>query len=70
MEMILTPETAKAARQKINLSQGKVAADLGINRAYLSHFESGKHLFDTSVLLSLRRYYEKNGLVLESIHDG
>lgn len=69
MEIILTPEMAKAARQKSNLSQGEVAASLGINRTYLSLFESGKYLFDESVLSSLRDYYEEIGYVFESIHD-
>lgn len=69
MEMILTPDTARAARQKINLSQGKVAADLGINRAYLSLFESGKYLFDESLLSSLRHYYEEHGHAFNDVAD-
>src|SRR3569833_4456852 len=69
METILTPETAKAARQKTNLSQSKVAAELGINRAYPSLFESGKYLFEESVLSSLRCYYEENGYVFENVRN-
>src|SRR3569623_842624 len=69
MEIILTPEMAKAARQKSNLSQGDVAASLGINRTNLSLFESGKNLFDESVLSSLREYNEEIGYVFESIHE-
>jgi transcriptional regulator with XRE-family HTH domain len=61
MKTILTAEQAKAARSTTRLSQGKVAADLEINRAYLSLFESGKYVFKDSVLTQLRSYYEEHG---------
>jgi hypothetical protein len=61
MEAIFTAEQAKEARSKTRLSQGKVAADLGINRTYLSLFEGGKYVFEDSVLESLRSYYEQQG---------
>src|SRR3989344_2943495 len=61
MEAILTAEQAKEARSKTRLSQGKVAADLGINRTYLSLFESGKYVLEDSVLESLRSYYQEHG---------
>lgn len=61
METILTAEQAKEARSKIRLSQAKVAADLGINRAYLSLFEGGKYVFEDSALKSLRSYYQQHG---------
>jgi len=69
MKITLTPEVAKVARQKTHLSQDKVATDLGINRAYLSLFESGKYLFDECLLSSLRAYYEEKGYVFDSIQD-
>jgi len=61
MNSILTPEQAKAARRETDLSQGKVARDLAINRTYLSLFEGGKYLFNHSALSSLRNYYEEHG---------
>src|SRR3569833_4745641 len=69
MKITLTPEVAIGARQKTLLSQDKVATDLGINRAYLSLFESGKYLFDECLLSSLRAYYEEKGYVFDSIQD-
>ena len=61
MAAILTSIQAKAARHATKLFQGKVATDLGINRAYLTLFESGKYLFNDSALSSLRNYYEEHG---------
>ena len=65
MEAILTAEQAKEARNKTRLSQGKVAADLGINRTYLSLFEGGKYVLEDSVLKSLRSYYQEHGYDFE-----
>ena len=65
MEAILTAEQAKEARSKTHLSQGKVAADLGINRTYLSLFEGGKYVLEDSVLKSLRSYYQEHGYDFE-----
>lgn len=61
MKAILTAEQAKEARNKTHISQGKVAADLGINRTYLSLFEGGKYVLEDSVLKELRGYYEQHG---------
>lgn len=59
--LILTADQAKEARTTLNLSQGKVATDLGINRSYLSQFESGRRILDNSTLSKLREYYEDEG---------
>src|SRR5690348_13527415 len=64
---LFTSQQAKAARGAAHLSQGRVAADLGINRSYLSQFESGKLLFDHATLTRLPDYYSKHGARLESI---
>lgn len=53
-----TPPQAKTARVAAQLSQGRVASDIGINRSDLSQFESGKYLLDDSTLNRLRDYYQ------------
>jgi transcriptional regulator with XRE-family HTH domain len=79
MAIQFTAQQAKTARVNVQLSQGRVASDLGINRSYLSQFESGKLLFDDATLNRLRDYYSKCGARLESVthapspqleHDG
>lgn len=65
MEAILTAGQAKEARSKTRLSQGKVATELGINRAYLSLFEGGKYVLEDSVLKELRGYYERHGFTFD-----
>jgi transcriptional regulator with XRE-family HTH domain len=61
MSIQFTPQQAKTARVIAQLSQGRVASDIGINRSYLSQFESGKYLFDDATLTRLRDYYSKYG---------
>lgn len=58
---ILNANQAKNARSALQLSQGKVAGDLNINRTYLSQFENGRYLFCNSKLKALREYYENEG---------
>ncbi len=65
MTTLFTPQQAKTARAAAQLSQGRVASDLGINRSYLSQFESGKLLLDDATLNRLRVYYLKYGARLE-----
>lgn len=67
MNIQFTPQKAKAARVTAQLSQGRVASDVGINRSYLSQFESGKLLLDDATLTRLRDYYLKHGAKLESL---
>src|SRR4051794_41916245 len=67
MKTLFTPQQAKSARAAAQLSQGRVASDLRINRSYLSQFESGKYLFDDPTLTRLRDYYSKRGAKLESL---
>src|SRR5258708_39565616 len=61
MDQVLTAQQAKSARTAAQLSQGKVASDLGINRSYLSLFESGKYVLDDNTLTRLRDYYQDHG---------
>lgn len=62
MHIQLTPEACKAARTNAKLSQARVAIDLGINRTYLSQFESGKYLLNEDLLAKLSDYFiEKSG---------
>ncbi|MEW8287902.1 MAG: helix-turn-helix transcriptional regulator [Candidatus Thiodiazotropha endolucinida] len=58
---ILNANQAKNARSTLQLSQGKVAGDLNINRTYLSQFENGRYLFCNSKLKTIREYYESKG---------
>jgi transcriptional regulator with XRE-family HTH domain len=58
---ILTPSQARDARESIALSQGRVAADTGVSRSYLSQFECGKLVLADSDLESLRAFYESRG---------
>src|SRR5258708_33151680 len=64
MEQVLTAQQAKSARTAAHFSQGKVATDLGINRSYLSLFESGKYVLDDNTLTQLREYYQDHGVSL------
>lgn len=66
MPIQLTAQQAKTARINAQLSQGRVASDLGINRSYLCQFESGKLLFDDATLNRLRDYYSKTDAGLDS----
>src|SRR5258708_15678370 len=69
MEQVLTAQQAKSARSAAHLSQGKVATDLGINRSYLSLFESGKYVLDDNTLAQLRDYYQDHGVNLDTTPD-
>ena len=67
MQNRLTPEACKAARTAVALSQARVATDLGINRTYLSQFESGKYRLDDTTLTKLNNYFaEKIGLLTKN----
>jgi len=66
MVLQFTAQQAKTARFNAQLSQGRVASDLGINRSYLSQFESGKLLFDDATLNRLRDYYVNRETLVES----
>ena len=70
MQNRFTPEACKAARTTAALSQARVAADLGINRTYLSQFESGKYRLDDTTLTKLHDYFaDKTELLTqESAH--
>lgn len=59
--VILSATDAKQARMVLQLSQGKVAGHLGVNRTYLSQFENGRYLFNDALLEKLRDYYEEEG---------
>lgn len=67
MAIQFTAQQAKTARVNAQLSQGRVASDLGINRSYLSQFESGKLLFDDATVNRLRDYYVKRDVQIESL---
>jgi len=58
---ILNPQDAIAAREHLNLSQTKVAQDIGLSRSYLSQFESGKRVLEDRWQEELTAYYENLG---------
>lgn len=58
---ILCNTQAVAARSALNLSQAKVAKDIGLSRAYLSQFESGKRILEDRWQSSLLEYYKTKG---------
>ncbi|MBW2941935.1 helix-turn-helix domain-containing protein [Zhongshania aquimaris] len=58
---ILSNTQAVAARSALSLSQAKVAKDIGLSRAYLSQFESGKMILEDRWLNALNDYYQDQG---------
>ena len=63
---ILSNTQAVAARAAASLSQSFVAKDIGISRAYLSQFESGKRILEDRWLIALKEYYQARGWNPES----
>ena len=56
---VITPTQSREARRELGLSQADVASTVGINRAYLSDFESGNLIRLTKgQLRKLRTHYE------------
>lgn len=56
---VITPNQSREARRELGFSQADVATAVGINRAYLSDFESGNLIRLTkSQLRKLRGHYE------------
>lgn len=58
---ILNPSDSIEARKQLNLSQAKVANDIGLSRSYLSQFESGKRVLEDTWMEDLKVYYVENG---------
>lgn len=58
---ILSNTQAVAARSALSLSQAKVAKDIGLSRAYLSQFESGKMILEDRWLSALSGFYQDQG---------
>ena len=61
--IVLTPGDSKKARAYLNLSQAKAASGAGINRAYLSQFESGTRILDEATSHKLSDLYISEGWV-------
>lgn len=56
---VITPAQSREARRELGLSQADVAGAIGVNRVYLSEFESGNLVRLTKVQLrKLRAFYE------------
>lgn len=57
---IITPTQSREARRELGLSQADAASAVGLNRAYLSDYESGNlNRFTKSQLRKLRSHYEE-----------
>lgn len=55
------PTESIRAREFLALSQARVARDTGINRSYLSQYESGKRILEDRWKLALKDYYVSLG---------
>lgn len=58
---ILIPSEAIEARETLNLSQALVARETGMNRSYLSQFESGRRILEDRWQRKLRDHYVSMG---------
>ncbi len=56
MNTLLDTAIFKSARESMGISQSKLAKELGINRAYLSQFESGKRLLNDNEIEVIYAY--------------
>ena len=69
MNIIQTPSTLKQARESLGLSQASVSRETGINRSYLSRFESGVQIFPDADLQSLQDHYASQGFDFSKIAE-
>ena len=67
MNNIQTPTILKKARESLGLSQASVSRDTGINRTYLSRFESAVQILSDSDLQSLQDHYANLGFDFSEI---
>jgi len=67
MNNIQTPVILKKARESLGLSQASVSRDTGINRTYLSRFESAVQILSDSDLQSLQDHYANLGFDFSEI---
>jgi transcriptional regulator with XRE-family HTH domain len=63
MQLILNPHESISARNSLDISQSAVSRDTGINRVYISQFESGKRILEDSQLNALRDNYIELGWI-------
>ncbi len=59
--MYITPDQSIKAREQLSMSQSKAASAVGINRAYLSEFESSKRVLEDHAMDKLTRFYKEQG---------
>ena len=69
MNNFQTPTILKQAREKLGLSQASVSRETGINRSYLSRFESGVQLLSDANLQALQDHYATTGFDFSSAAD-
>lgn len=69
MQTIITADQCRTARRELGLSQADVANAVGINRQYVSEFETGySNRITAAQLRKLRAFYESK--IQEAIADG
>ena len=61
MDIILNPKDSILARESLGVSQAAVSRDTGINRVYISQFESGKRILEDTDQCALRDHYQDLG---------
>ena len=61
MNNLQTPEILKKARENLGLSQTSVSREIGLNRTYLSRFESGVQILPDDNLQALQDHYATMG---------
>jgi len=63
MNNFQTPAILKQARESLGLSQASVSRETGLNRTYLSRFESGIQILSDANLQALQDHYATSGFV-------
>jgi len=69
MNNFQTPSILKQAREKLGLSQTSVSKETGLNRTYLSRFESGVQILPDHNLQDLQDHYAAMGFDFSEIAD-
>ena len=69
MNNFQTPAILKQARESLGLSQASVSRETGLNRTYLSRFESGVQILSDDSLQALQDHYATSGFDFALIAD-
>jgi transcriptional regulator with XRE-family HTH domain len=69
MNNLQTPEILKKARENLGLSQTSVSRETGLNRTYLSRFESGVQILPDDNLQALQDHYATMGFDFSEVAE-